>query len=66
MLDLLIKNVLVLDGSGGLPFHAGVGVKAGKIAAVIRDGEPEAAHVIDGTGKALAPRIDRCARAFRS
>lgn len=55
MLDLLIKNVSVLDGSGSLPYHANVGLKSGKIAVITRSNEPDASAVIDCTGKILAP-----------
>lgn len=55
MLDLLIKNVSVLDGTGSLPYRASVGVKDGKIAAILRSGEPDAVSVIDGSGRTITP-----------
>jgi len=54
MLDLLIKNVSVIDGSGRKPYSANVGVKSGKIFSIGRS-TPSAHEVIDGNGKTLAP-----------
>lgn len=54
MLDLLIKNATVLDGTGKEGFIADVAIANGKIAAVGKcDGE--AARVIDATGLVLTP-----------
>jgi len=54
--DLLIRDALIVDGSGGPPVHGDVAVSAGRIVAVGRvDG---AAHrVVDAGGLALAPGI---------
>jgi len=54
--DLLIKNGTVIDGSGLPRYHADVGVKNGKIAAIgrIRD---SAQDVIDAEGHVVAPGI---------
>lgn len=52
-MDLAIRNVRVLDGSGGDAFYADVGVSDGRISAV---GEVGAARdEIDGGGACLAP-----------
>ncbi len=54
MLDLIIRNGRIVDGSG-LPAYLGdVGIKDGRIARVGRVSE-EAAQVIDADGKVIAP-----------
>ena len=51
--DLVIKNVEIIDGTGGKPYPGSVTVKNGKICA---DGERwECENVIDGTGLTLTP-----------
>ena len=55
MLDLLIKNVSVLDGTGSLPYRANIGIKGGKITTITRSNGPEASTVIDGSRKILTP-----------
>ena len=54
MLDLLIKNGTVLDGTGAEGFLADVAVKDGRIAAV-GQALGEAAQVIDATGLTVTP-----------
>ena len=34
MLDWVIRSGTVIDGSGGAPFRADIGIRSGKIAAV--------------------------------
>ena len=53
MTDLAIRNVRVMDGSGGPAYEADVEVDAGRITAVGRAGP--AKHEIDGRGACLAP-----------
>lgn len=57
MFDYLIKNALIVDGSGAPAFRGAVGVIGDKIAAVIPEGDalPEAKTVIDAEGKLLTP-----------
>lgn len=55
MLDLLIKNALIYDGSGAPAFYGNVGVKDGKIAFISCDALEEAAKTVDANGLALAP-----------
>jgi N-acyl-D-amino-acid deacylase len=56
MQDLLVKNAMIYDGSGGAPFRGNVAVKEGRIAAIGND--VTAAHeVIDADGLALMPGI---------
>ena len=57
MTDLLIRNALVLDGSGAAPVHADVAVRDGRIAAVGSRLGLAAAPVIDADGLALMPGI---------
>lgn len=57
MSEILIKNALVVDGSGELPFHGGILISNEKIAAVFH-GEPDdvkADTVIDAEGRAVTP-----------
>ena len=53
MTDLAIRNVRVLDGSGGAAYEADVGIDGGRIEAVGRVGP--AKQEIDGRGACLAP-----------
>lgn len=55
MLDYLIKNVQILDGSGAPAYPGSAAVKDGKIAAVGHVPDVESAHVIEGRGRVLAP-----------
>ena len=55
MYDILIRNGLVLDGTGGPGFHAQVAVKDGKIVRVARMIEGEAKQVIDAAGRVVTP-----------
>ena len=52
--DLLIKNGLVVDGSGMPSFRADVGIKDGKIAEIGKLSGP-AAKTIDADGRAVSP-----------
>ena len=52
--DLLIKNGLVVDGSGGPSFHADVAVKDGKIVGIGRFNET-ATRTINADGRVVAP-----------
>ncbi len=54
MYDLLIRDGLVVDGSGMPAFHADVGVERGKVTEIGRLGGP-AKRTIDAEGRAVAP-----------
>ncbi|WP_394430988.1 N-acyl-D-amino-acid deacylase family protein [Streptomyces sp. SGAir0957] len=57
-MDLVIKDVRVIDGTGGAAYRADVTVDNGRIAEIIREGEgprPTAARTLDGDGLALSP-----------
>jgi N-acyl-D-amino-acid deacylase len=57
MLDLLIRNALVFDGSGTEPAVIDVGVQQGKIRAIGRRLSESATQVVDADGLALMPGI---------
>ena len=54
MLDLVIRNGRVVDGTGAPAFKADIGVKDGRIVAVGEVAEPAATQV-DAAGKVVAP-----------
>ncbi|MFD8917315.1 amidohydrolase family protein [Streptomyces sp. NPDC059569] len=56
-MDLVIRDVRVVDGTGGPSYRADVGVQDGRIAAIRREGEPRpsGARVLDAAGLALSP-----------
>ncbi len=53
--DLVIRSGQVYDGSGGPPYPADVGVRAGRIAAIGDLSAAEAGRVIGAAGRAVAP-----------
>ena len=53
MLDWVIRGGTVIDGSGGAPFRADIGIRSGKIAAVGSCGE--AAQTLDAAGRYVTP-----------
>ncbi|MFH1392861.1 MAG: D-aminoacylase [Patescibacteria group bacterium] len=55
MLDILIKNGIVVDGLGTPAYHADVAIKDGKIKKIGFLGEPSAETTIDATGLYVAP-----------
>ncbi|GGX57630.1 N-acyl-D-amino-acid deacylase family protein [Streptomyces minutiscleroticus] len=61
MLDLVIRDAEVVDGSGGPSYRADVGVEGGRITTVLKEGaaagclRPVARRVLDAEGLALAP-----------
>ena len=57
MLDLIIRNGLVVDGTGLAGRHADVGVAGGRISAIGRLAGEQAARTIDATGMIVAPGI---------
>ncbi len=54
-LDLLIKNGLVIDGTGAPAKRADIGIVDGKIASVQARIEEKAGRTIDASGLAVAP-----------
>ncbi|MEO5697043.1 MAG: amidohydrolase family protein, partial [Burkholderiaceae bacterium] len=57
MLDLLIRDALVFDGSGGAPSIGSVGVRGGRIEFVGEIAQVSARRVVDAQGLALMPGI---------
>ena len=56
MLDLLIKNGMVLDGSGAPGIYAAVGVEEDRLKIIRRDvSDLSATQVIDAAGKVICP-----------
>jgi len=53
LLDLLIKNARIIDGSGTLSYVGSIGIRSGRIVTVT--GNEEAAQIIDANGHCLAP-----------
>ncbi|MGW6565507.1 N-acyl-D-amino-acid deacylase family protein [Streptomyces sp. NPDC054975] len=60
-MDLVIRDVDVVDGSGGQSYRADVAVDGGRIAAIVKEGaaagcqRPTARRVLDAEGLALSP-----------
>ena len=57
MIDLLVRDALVVDGTGAAPRHADVAVAGGRIVGVGRRLEGPAQRTIDAAGLALMPGI---------
>ena len=55
MYDILIRNGMVLDGSGAAPERMDVAVKDGAVVTVAPDVAGEAEKVIDATGRYVTP-----------
>ena len=56
-LEIVFRDVDVIDGTGSASFRADVGVADGRLAAIARPGEPRlgGSRVVDCAGLALAP-----------
>jgi len=53
MLDYLIKNARIIDGTGSPSYIGDLGIAGGKL--VMAQGNEEAAEVIDAAGRCVAP-----------
>ncbi|HZO97640.1 MAG TPA: D-aminoacylase [Gaiellaceae bacterium] len=54
-LDVLIRDALVVDGTGAPPFRGDVGVEGGRVAAVGALGGAEAGRVVEAAGRLVCP-----------
>ncbi|WP_327295613.1 N-acyl-D-amino-acid deacylase family protein [Streptomyces sp. NBC_01197] len=57
-MDLVIRDVRVVDGTGGASYRADVAVDGGRITSIVREGSgqrPSAPRVVDAHGLALSP-----------
>lgn len=54
-MDLLIRNGLIADGTGTLPYTADILVDKGKIADIGKFGEIKARRIMDADGKYISP-----------
>ena len=55
MFDILIKNGMVVDGTGSEAFLADIGVKDGRIVAIGQDLEAQGRQTIDAVGLVVSP-----------
>ena len=55
MLDWLIQNAQIVDGEGGAPYRADLGIQSGSIAAVGNLSGAEAHCTLDAAGRCLTP-----------
>ena len=55
MLDLVIRNGLLVDGSGLPARHGDLSIRGGKVVAVGGRATADAHRVLDATGKVVAP-----------
>src|SRR5262249_19517593 len=55
VLDVLVRDALVVDGTGAAPFRGDVAVEGGRIAAVGELDGADAGRVIDAAGRVVCP-----------
>ena len=55
MLDIIIKNGLIVDGTGKTPYQGSLGIKDGKIVKIERDINEEALEIIEASGLVVCP-----------
>lgn len=55
MFDIIIKNGLIVDGTGKAGFNGDIGIKDGKIAAIEQHMKPYASEIIDAYGLIVTP-----------
>ena len=55
MLDWLIQNAQIVDGEGGVPYRADLGIQGGSIAALGDLSGAEALRTVDAGGRCLTP-----------
>ena len=64
MLDYVLKNGTVIDGTGRAGFRADVAVRDGTIAGIGQFDAAQARVCVDAAGKAVTPTRQRFARAL--
>src|ERR1700742_3482991 len=55
LFDLVIANGIVLDGSGGAPYEADIGVAGARLAAIAERGDLDGSRRIEASGRIVAP-----------
>lgn len=55
MTDILIKNGLIVDGTGRTTYEADIAIKDGRIVSIGKDLSQEAAEIIDASGLIVSP-----------
>ena len=55
MYDIIIRNGLILDGTGSASYHADIAIKDGKIASISRCLNADAKKVIDASNRVVTP-----------
>ena len=55
MFDLVINNVLIIDGKANKPFKGSIGIIKDKIATISKDEMLSGIKIIDGKSHVLAP-----------
>jgi len=60
MYDILIKNGMIVDGTGDASYKADIAVKDGKIAKIAPAIEDNAAKTIDAAGRIVTPGFIDC------
>lgn len=53
--DIVIRDVQIIDGTGAAPYHADVGIRGERIAAIGGLADAEAVETVEGQGNYLAP-----------
>ena len=57
MFDILIKNAVIIDGSGDKRYNGEIGICGDKIAKIAPSITDEAKEIIDAKGQYCLPRI---------
>ena len=55
MYDIVVKNGLIVDGSGMPGYRSDLGIKAGKVAHIGRIEDAQGSQIIDAEGCVVAP-----------
>lgn len=55
MYDVIIKNGIIIDGSGGIPYQSDIGIKDGIVATIAPRIDEQALRIIDASGLQVSP-----------